>query len=76
VLHQTLDTCDGPTGVSLIPASVEFLSDFSQLHDEIAGEILRADFSPLFAPKPDEGCLISAHYDPGVGAADESAPIA
>src|SRR5262249_37672606 len=36
--------------------------------------VLRADFSPLLAPEPNEGCLVAPHDDPGVRAADETAP--
>jgi hypothetical protein len=37
MLHQALDISDNSTGVALIPASVEVLGDFSELHDEVAG---------------------------------------
>src|SRR6478672_9575913 len=76
VLDQTLDISDGSASVALIPASVEVLGDLSELHDEVAGEVLRADFSPLLAPEPNKGCLVVAHDDPGVGAADKGPSIA
>src|SRR6516162_4387209 len=58
VLYQTLDISDGAAGIALIPASIEVFGDVSELHDEIAGEVLRADFSPFLAPEPNEGCLV------------------
>jgi hypothetical protein len=71
---KTLDISDGAAGIALIPASVEVLGDFSELHAEVAGEVLRANFSPLLAPEPNEGCFVAPHDDPGVGAADEAPP--
>jgi hypothetical protein len=72
VLHQTLDICDGAASIALIPTSVEVLGDFSELYNEIAGEVLRANFTPFLAPEPDEGRLIVTHDDSGVGTPNES----
>ena len=76
VLHQALDISDGSAGVALIPAAVEVFGDLSELHDEVAGKVLRANFSPLLSPEPNEGGLVVAHDDAGIRAADESPPIA
>jgi hypothetical protein len=38
-----------------------------------ARQVLRPDLAPLLLPQPEQGLLVLAHYDPGVGAADEVA---
>jgi hypothetical protein len=53
---------------------IEQFSRHAELDDEVAREILRLDFAPFSPPKADEGGLVVAHNDPGVGAADEAAP--
>ena len=58
-----------------VPASIELFGHQTKLHDEIAGEILRRDLAALFLPQPDQRCLVIAHDDAGVGAADEVAAI-
>src|SRR5262249_28225056 len=73
VLHQALDISDSSAGIPLIPASVEVLGDLPKLYDEIAGEVLRAHFSALLAPKPNEGRLVVTHNDASVGATKEGA---
>ena len=59
-------------GIGLIPASVQLLGRKAELDDEVARQVLRLDLAALFAPEPDQGCLVVAHDDPGVRAADES----
>ena len=51
---------------------VELLGGGAELHDQVAGQVLRLDLAALFAPEPDQGGLVASHDDPGVGAADES----
>jgi hypothetical protein len=48
-------------------ASVELLPDVR--------EVEGGRFASLFAPQAVERLLVFAHYDPGVGAADEVTPI-
>ena len=59
--------------VGLIPASIEVFGHHPELDDEIAGQILGLDLTPLFAPEPNERILVITHDDPGIRAADESA---
>ena len=46
-----------------------------ELHDEVAGQVLRLGLAPLLAPEADQGGFIAAHDDPGVRAADEDAAV-
>ena len=54
-------------GVGLIPAPIEVLGDDPQLNYKIAGQILRFGLPALLPPEPQQGGLIFAHDDPGVG---------
>ena len=71
MLHAALDIGDAPAGVALIPRAIELLGRSPELHDEVAGQVLRLGFAPFLAPKLDQGCLVTAHDDPGVRAANE-----
>src|SRR5208282_1281125 len=75
MLDVPLDVADDLTGIELVPAPVEVLGDSSELHDEVAGEVLRYGFAALFAPEPQECGFIVAHDDPGVRTADEIPPL-
>jgi len=66
---------DAPAGIGLIPAPIKGLSRQPELYDQIAGEVLRLDLTALLLPEPDQGSLVLAHDDPGVGAADKSSPL-
>ena len=68
-----LDICDDPPGIGLVPAPVKLLGGEAELHDQIAGQVLRLDLAALFPPQPQQGGLVIAHDDPGVGAADKAA---
>ena len=46
-----------------------------ELHDEVAGQVLRLGLAPLLAPEADQGRFVAAHDDPGVRAADEGAAV-
>src|SRR5262249_62172354 len=45
-----LHVADLPAGVALVPGAIELLGCPSELHDEIAGEVLRLDLASLLAP--------------------------
>ena len=66
---------DGLPGVALVPLAIEVLGRQAELDDEVAGEVLRPDLAALFLPQADQGLLVLAHDDAGVGAADEVAAI-
>ena len=70
-----LDVGDDLPGIGLVPAPVKLLGGEAELHDEVAGQVLRLDFAALLPPQPQQGGFIIAHDDPGVGAADERAAI-
>ena len=70
-----LDVGDDLPGICLIPAPVKLLSDRAKLDNEVPREVLRLDLAPFLPPQPHQGDLIAAHDDPGVGAANEAAPI-
>src|SRR5262245_53118915 len=70
-----LHSAHSPARVALVPGPVEVFRGASELHDEIAGEVLRLCLAPLFAPELDQGCLIAAHDNPSVRAADKGAAV-
>ena len=61
------------TGIGLVPASIQLLGHGPKLDNEVARQVLRLDLTAFLAPKPQQGSLVVAHNDPGVGAADETA---
>jgi hypothetical protein len=58
-------------GVELIPAAVEVLGDQAELDDQDARQVERSLLSALFSPEPQQGLLVLAHDDSGIGAAYE-----
>ena len=70
-----LDVCDDLPGIGLVPAPIKLLGGEAELHDQVAGQVLRLDFAALFPPQPQQGGLVVAHDDPGVRAADEGAAV-
>ena len=66
---------DALTRITLVPGSVEVLRGRPELHDEVAGKVLRPDLAALLLPESDEGGLVVAHDDAGIGASDEEATI-
>ena len=46
---------DSPAGIALVPVAVEVLGGRPELHDEIAGEVLRLGLAPFLAPEADQG---------------------
>jgi hypothetical protein len=51
---------DDPARLGLVPAPVKLLGGETELHDQIAGQVLGLDIAALFPPKPQQDCLISA----------------
>ena len=66
---------DLPAGIALVPGAIELLGRNSELHDQIAGEVLKGSLAPFLPPESDEGRLIAAHDNSGVRAADKEASI-
>src|SRR5450756_2541115 len=62
-------------GIALVPEPVEILGDPAELDDEVGGEVLGLDLAALFLPEAEQGGLVVAHDDPGVGAADEAPAV-
>src|SRR5947209_1675227 len=56
-----LHVADLPAGVALVPRAVELLGCSPELHDEVAGEVLRLGLASFFSPQTDQGRLIAAH---------------
>ena len=75
MLDASLNIGDASGGVALVPGAVERFRGGPKLHDEVAGNVLRFNLAPLLAPKADQSRLVAAHDNPGVGAANEGAPI-
>ena len=71
MLDAALDVGDDLPGVGLVPAPIKVLGDHAELNDEVCREVLRLDLAALLLPQPDQGLLVLAHDDPGVGAADK-----
>jgi hypothetical protein len=51
MLDAALDVCDSPAGIALVPGSVEVFGGGPELHDKVAGEVLRLGIAPLRAPE-------------------------
>jgi hypothetical protein len=69
--HSLLNVGDHLPGIGLIPAAIELLGRDPELNHEIAGQVVRLNFSPLLPPQPDQRLLVTSHDDPGVRAADK-----
>ena len=50
MLDPALDVGDPPAGVALVPGAVELLGRGPELHDEVAGQVLRLGLAPLLPP--------------------------
>ena len=46
-----LDIGDHPPRIGLVPASVKFLGGEAELHDQIAGQVLRLGFTAFLPPQ-------------------------
>ena len=68
-----LDVGNDLPGIGLVPTPVQRPRCQAELDDEVARKVLGLDLAPFFPPEADEGGLVVAHDDPGVGAADEVA---
>src|SRR5262245_26143174 len=66
-----LDVADLSAGVALIPGAIELLGCSPELHDEVAGQVLRLSVAPFLPPQAEQGGFIATHDDPGVRTADE-----
>jgi len=75
MLHAALDRGEHLAAIAFEPVAVEGFGDHPELDDEVAGEVLRLGFAALFPPEAEEGGLVIAHDNAGVGAADEAAPM-
>ena len=51
--NPALHIADLLAGVSLVPGAVELLGSPSELHDEVAGQVLRFGLTTFFAPQLD-----------------------
>ena len=69
---RCLDVFDRLPGVALVPMPVEGFGHEPELDDEVAGQVLRLGLAPFLPPEAEQGGLVVAHDDPGVGAADEA----
>ncbi len=74
MLDPPLDRRDDLAGVALVPVPIESFGHDPELHDEVAGKVLRFGLAALLPPEAEEGSFIIAHDDPGVRAADEGSP--
>src|SRR4030095_204129 len=61
MLYAALDISDAPTSVALVPGAVEFLGGGPELHDEVAGQVLRFGLTSLLAPEAGECGVVTAH---------------
>ena len=48
--HLALHVHDNLPGISLVPVPIELLGDRPKLDDEVPGEVLRLDLTPLLLP--------------------------
>ena len=69
-----LDVRNDPPRLGLVPAPVKLLGGEAELHNQIAGQVLRLDLAALFPPEALQGGLVASHDDPGVRTANEVTP--
>jgi hypothetical protein len=72
---MALNVRDPVAGVKLIPTAVEVLGGEAELDGQDAREVGGRLLAAFFAPEPQEGLLVLAHDDPGIGAANEVSSI-
>jgi hypothetical protein len=53
-----LDVDDHLPGIGFIPAPVQVLGRKTELDDEVARQVLRLNFAPLFSPQPEKRRLV------------------
>ena len=75
MLDPGLHVLDGIPGVAFVPLAIEVLGHQAELDDEVGREVLGPDLAALLLPEADQGLLVLAHDDAGVGAADEEAAV-
>ena len=71
-----LPLADPMAGLALVPGAVELLGREPELNNEFAGQIGRFGLAALLLPQPDQGGLVAAHDDAGVGPADKMGAVA
>ena len=54
---------------------VQVLGHHPQLHDQIAGQVFRLNFTALFPPEPQQRRLILPHDDLGIGTTNVFTPF-
>jgi hypothetical protein len=57
------------------PVLRSVLGHQAELDDEVGREVLGPHFAALLLPQSDQGLLVLAHNDPGIGAADKVAAV-
>ncbi len=75
MLDLTLNVGDTAARIALVPGAIELLGDGPELHDQVAGQVLRLGLAPFLLPEANKGRFVIAHNDPGVRAADEGAAV-
>src|SRR2546430_2483231 len=73
MLDPALDVGNAPAGVALVPGAIEFFGGGPELHDQVAGQVLRRGLAAFLLPEANQGSFIAPHNDPSVRAADEGA---
>src|SRR5882762_891238 len=59
--HPSLNVSERMSGISLVPMAVKGLGRDSELHNEIAGEVLRLGFAALLSPEAEQRIFIMGH---------------
>jgi hypothetical protein len=71
MLDAALDIGNAPAGIALVPGAIELLGCLAELHNKVAGQVLRVGLAAFLAPQPNQGGFITTHDDPCVRTADE-----
>jgi hypothetical protein len=50
MLDAALDVSNAAAGIALVPGAIELLGDSPELHDQIAGKVLRLGLASFLAP--------------------------
>src|SRR5260370_4258459 len=75
MVDLTVNVGDTGARIALGPGGIELLGDGPELHDQVAGQVLRLGLAPFLLPEANKGRFVIAHDDPGVRAADEGAAV-
>jgi len=64
--NAALNILEGLAGVALEPVPIKVLGSYTELDNEVSGQVLWFQLASLLPPEAQQGSLILAHDDPGI----------